>query len=144
MTRKEDPRLQGRTPEFAIMSNRPGIGAGAIRTIADDLLSVAGRRYLDQAQDVPSALRTGGKLLPLGRYLKEQLRGHVIRAGAILAVQGDTPQARLYQAQMLAMRQAAKPGPLGPRTLAEAIELSFQGRRAALEARERFSKEKRL
>lgn len=61
-------------PEFARMSNRPGIGADAVRTI--------GRALVDTAQgwesgDVPSQLRIGGKLVPLGRYLLDKLRSEV-------------------------------------------------------------------
>lgn len=71
MTSKDDPRLGGRHPEFARMSNRPGIGAGAMHELASQLMVF----NLDTSEaDVPSALRHGKRMLPLGRYLRRKLR----------------------------------------------------------------------
>lgn len=71
MTSKDDPRLLGRHPEFGRMSNRPGIGAHAMHDLASTLLQF----NLDHSQpDVPSALRHGTRMLPLGRYLRRKLR----------------------------------------------------------------------
>lgn len=71
MTSKTDPKLDGRFPEFARMSLRPGIGADAMHEIASELM----RFNLENTQaDVPSALRHGSRLLPLGRYLRRKLR----------------------------------------------------------------------
>lgn len=71
MTRNDDPRLDGRWPEFARMSLRPGIGQRAMHDIADVIL----RLGLDESEaDVPSALRRGKTIAPLGRYLRQQLR----------------------------------------------------------------------
>lgn len=73
MTRFDDPRLKpGLHPEFCRMSLRPGIGAMAMHDVADTIL----RHGLEQF-DVPTALRHGSKLLPLGRYLRRRLREHV-------------------------------------------------------------------
>lgn len=71
MTGENDERLLGRHPEFARMSLRPGIGALAVPAVAKTL-----RQFnLDKSQaDVPSALRHGKKILPLGRYLRQKLR----------------------------------------------------------------------
>lgn len=76
MTRVSDPRLAGRNPEFALMSLKPGIGAGAGKAVADAMLvrSTGELRGLDQDCDVPGQVRVGGRLLPLGRYLREQVR----------------------------------------------------------------------
>lgn len=70
MTGKEDARLLGRYPEFARMSNRPGIGYGAVAEVAATL------KYhgLGGIDDVPGALRHGAKIMPLGRYLTRGLR----------------------------------------------------------------------
>lgn len=74
MTAPDDPRLYGRYPEFARMSRKPGIGAGAIDELKDFFNSKLGQQLLMQTGDVPLALRHGGKQLPLGRYLRRKLR----------------------------------------------------------------------
>lgn len=75
MTKREDPRLYGRHPEFARMSLQPGIGALAMPEIAV-LLSGSewGIRELREVGDVPSALLHGKASKPLGRYLRRVLR----------------------------------------------------------------------
>ena len=65
MTGDDDKRLGGREPEFARMSLRPGIGAGAVERIKATL-----DRY---EKGVPGGLRHGARVLPLGRYLREKL-----------------------------------------------------------------------
>lgn len=71
MTRPGDERLQGRTPEFARMSLRPGIGASAVLEVAQKLLDYD----LDEKLvDPPGYLDHGRKRLPLGRYLHGRLR----------------------------------------------------------------------
>lgn len=74
MTSKDDPRLLGRHPEFARMSNRPGIGAYSLEALSTALSTVHGTTFISNTLDVPSQLRFGGKLLPLGRYMKQKLR----------------------------------------------------------------------
>lgn len=74
LTRKDDERLCGRHPEFARMSNRPGIGAGVMDEVASTIME------LDlEFQDVPNALGNGKKHYPLGRYLQQNLRKKVGR-----------------------------------------------------------------
>lgn len=74
MTKADDPRLNGRHPEFARMSRKPGIGATAMDILAQELQTNAGKILLDEQQDVPSVLQHGVKKLPLGRYLRRKLR----------------------------------------------------------------------
>jgi hypothetical protein len=74
MTGKDDERLDGRHPEFARMSLRPGIGAKAMEDVARSLTSQHGVKALIENQDVPTTLRHGSKLMPLGRYLTRRLR----------------------------------------------------------------------
>lgn len=71
MTSRDDPRLLGRHPEFSRMSNRPGIAADALWEVASTLMQF----NLETSEaDVPSALRHGKRLLPLGPYMKRRLR----------------------------------------------------------------------
>lgn len=71
MTKHDDPRLEGRLPEFARMSLRPGIGLGMMHELASTLLT----HKLDERMiDVPTSLQHGKKKLPLGRYLRRKLR----------------------------------------------------------------------
>jgi hypothetical protein len=77
ITKKLTDRKEGfepAQPEFARMSNRPGIGATYMPLLA--------RRLLDTPQhwdsgDVPSELRLGGRKASLGRYLLNRLRKEV-------------------------------------------------------------------
>lgn len=77
-TNKNDPRvaawLNGRHPEYPFMSRHPGIGATAISTIASTVTSTFGAEKLAEDGDVPTHLRHGSRLLPLGRYLRKKLR----------------------------------------------------------------------
>lgn len=76
LTAAGDPRFDalgwnGREPEFARMSLRPGIGHGFLKSVATEWI----RFNLDSSQeDVPVFLRHGVKELPLGRYLRRKLR----------------------------------------------------------------------
>lgn len=69
-----DKRLGGRNPEFARMSNRPGLGAVAMSVIATSLRSDVGIAEIINSGDVPFQLKLGKKSIPLGRYLREKLR----------------------------------------------------------------------
>lgn len=74
LTSSDDERLGGRTPEFARMSNRPGLGAAAMAVIAESLHSDPGLDDILASGDVPFQLKLGKKSIPLGRYLREKLR----------------------------------------------------------------------
>ena len=109
MTAKNDVRLDGRHPEFARMSNRPGLGADAMHEIASTVLSFD----LEKTQaDVPSSLRHGSRLMPLGRYLHRKLREYVTGSP-------DAPEiAKLqWQAEMLNLLEDSKATREGPRAL---------------------------
>lgn len=74
LTSKDDPRLKGRAQEFAGMSLKPGIGAGFIPEVASVLLT----HNLDGTlSDVPTSLRSKGRVQPLGRYLTRTLRAQI-------------------------------------------------------------------
>lgn len=87
LTAKDDPRLEGRHPEFARMSNRPGIGAGVMDEVASTILT----QELE-IEDVPTTLRHGSKQYPLGRYLRQNLRKKLGR-------EEKTPEAVLNEVQ---------------------------------------------
>lgn len=74
LTAHDDPRLDGRYPEFARMSRNPGLGALAIPVVASAINTKHGARSLAESGDVPVALKHGRSNLPLGRYLRRKLR----------------------------------------------------------------------
>lgn len=74
MTKKEDPRLGNRMPEFARMSLKPGIGSEAMLKIAEFLTTSSGAEFISRSGDVPINVTTNGKNFPLGRYLRKKLR----------------------------------------------------------------------
>lgn len=77
MTARDDSRLEGKHPEFARMSLRPGIGKKAVDAFADALTQDAGARGLAKLPDVPKTIRIGGRQFPLGRYLARAMRAAV-------------------------------------------------------------------
>lgn len=120
MTQKGDDRLDGRPPEFPMYSLRPGIGHDAMWDVASTLLqSNRNGSLIDQLADVPTGLRHGNKILPLGRYLRRKLRGMVGR-------EETTPQEVMDQldAEMSDMRWDARFNPGG--YTAEYLEQNHQ------------------
>lgn len=73
MTKKDHPSLNGRYPEFARMSLKPGIGAFAMKDVAGALEGLVNPQMF-QTGNFPSVLQHGKKKLPLGRYLRKRLR----------------------------------------------------------------------
>lgn len=71
LTNRFDDRLNGRHPEFSRMSLRPGIGADAMHDVASTVLEF---NLVEREGDVPSSLRHGKRIMPLGRYLRRRLR----------------------------------------------------------------------
>lgn len=83
MTKADDPRLNGRYPEYARMSLRPGIACAAMDTVADSLATDGGCTLLTNQGDVPHSLKHGRKSMPLGRYLTKKLREKIGGANAM-------------------------------------------------------------
>lgn len=77
LTRPDDERLEGRHPEFARMSRRPGIGWEAMRIVAREIVKHGSISVLEETGDVGRTLLVGQKKLPLGRYLLARLREQV-------------------------------------------------------------------
>lgn len=78
LTARGDPKklaaLAGRSPEFALMSRRPGIGMLGIQALIDGLNTNAGALFMARTGDVPVSISIAGKQLPLGRTIREHLR----------------------------------------------------------------------
>lgn len=77
MTHANDARLNGRRPEFARMSLRPGIGAPAMKTLAKSMDNPHGQAEVQNTGDVPYQLQFGRKRFPLARYLRKRLRAEM-------------------------------------------------------------------
>lgn len=103
LTRRGDPRLGGRAPEFSRMSLRPGIGAGFVSRFAEGLNSESGARSIGLVGDVPVTARTDGKHLPLGRYLRRKLREQI----GFDDVGGQPKPMAAQNAEMQALRDAS-------------------------------------
>lgn len=71
MTSEDDPRLEGREPEFARMSR--GIGKGFVPLMAKALENHDDTWYT-RYHDAPAVVRINNRIRPLGRYLVGRLR----------------------------------------------------------------------
>lgn len=69
-TRKDEPALEGRHPEFARMSRNGGIGVGAAMAVASAM-----KPYLSTLTAVPVGCRHSSinASLPLGRYMRNKI-----------------------------------------------------------------------
>lgn len=98
LTRKGDPRLEGRHPEFARMSLRPGIGALAMPVLGEALThGPGGAASIVSEGDVPMVVRHSKKLWPLGRYLRGKLREEVGMDSAMPAAKLTALQVEMQQ-----------------------------------------------
>lgn len=77
LTDYRDHRLNGKVPEFARMSNRPGIGSGAMALVAK-----AVSEEFKKTGVVPTQLHLGKRTVPLGRYLLKELRRFLDTSGS--------------------------------------------------------------
>lgn len=126
MTSKDDPRLDGRHPEFSRQSNRPGVGA----LLLPNILKVI-QQYDLAPGDVPVTLAHGGKEMPLGRYLRRKLR-------LMMGRDEKAPQSVIDEmaAQMFGLRLAARSDNENP-SLKYHILKANEGKRNQTIARER-------
>lgn len=104
MTARDDTRLAGREPEFAQPSLKPGIGYDAMHELASETMKFD---LVESEGDVPSSLRHGSRILPLGRYLRRTLR-------TMSGMDPNAPQSTLDQVKEslrpLREAQMASPG----------------------------------
>lgn len=110
LTCRQDPRLNGRHPEFSRMSLRPGIGAGAMADVANSLSDREGSALIARDGDVPAVLDHGRKRLPLGRYLRSKLREEM---GFETTGAQEAPFNR-YKEEMQALQRASPHSPSHP------------------------------
>lgn len=69
MTNTKDTRLFGRHPEFSRCSTRAGIAYNYVEKMINSLAPAK-----HKLEDVPSCAYLFGKLMPLGRYIKNKIR----------------------------------------------------------------------
>lgn len=133
----DDDVLAGRHPEFSRMSLRPALGVEALDVIAATL-----RKYdLSDQVDVPLVVRHGKKKLPLGKYLRRQLRKKLGRPE-------NAPQAVLeaMEIEMQELREKASQAPKGFRTFAfqQSLVDRAQGRLVQMEYRQKQADRKKV
>lgn len=97
---KGHPELGDRHPEFARQSRMPGLGADAMHDVASVVLNYD---LVEREGDVPSALRHGKKVMPLGPYLTRRLR-------KLCGEDEKAPQSKVdaINAELLPLRYAAR------------------------------------
>lgn len=126
MTKRSDPRLKGRYPEFARMSLKPGIGAHAM----EDVAGVSELFHSRTGDLVPHELGVGRKRWPLGRYLRSILRqqmGYGRKTTDQEAIDYGTKMRILYEQE--------KETSTGPEILKRNVDTIFQ---KALNAEKKF------
>lgn len=128
-TNPNNPALLSRSPEFARMSLRPGIGADITWEVASAILP-----HLDETQDVPSILRHGKSILPLGRYLTRLLRARCGRDMSTPKVKLDEMEAKLQPLREFAFCNS--------KSFKATILEENEGQRINLEAREKRKRKK--
>lgn len=142
MTRPDDLRLVthvgvNRHPEFTRMSNRPGIGHDAMHDVASVVLEFD---LVESQGDVPSALRHGKRLMPLGRYLRKKLR--LLATGTEEAPEVSKEYYREETARLRAL-QHSSPASEGPVSLIETKLKEDLGKLRNKEGRYNLFKQKR-
>lgn len=133
MTHRHHPWLEGRDPEFARMSLKPGLGYDFLHEIASTMMQF--NLELSEA-DVPVSLAHGKKQLPLGRYLRKNLRkliGRDEKAPAHVTDQLSQEMRYVYQ-NMLETKSHTYIG--------EALSAVDDGKVAAAEARAKIFKKR--
>lgn len=117
--------------EFARMSLRPGIGVPALPELADITLR---DDVIARTGDVPSAVRIGKRVLPLGRTLRAKLR---LQCGLAATAPAATLDALQEQLQPVRTAAFSSSSPLK----AALIEL-HKGSVQSLESRSRIFKKR--
>lgn len=138
MTAFNDERLDGRHPEFARMSNRPGIGADFMDEVASTIL-----QHNLEHEDVPFALAHGTRVLPLGRYLRTRLSQRIGKDPEEHKVSGI----QKAQENLRPLYEASRSAPKGFKEFAfkQAVIEANTGKHIQLEAKlKRFKRKETL
>lgn len=138
LTGPQEDLYDGRIPEFARMSNRPGIGAHAMEDMASTILEY----NYDTPERLPLALRHGAKIKPLGRYLRERLKA---RTGM------DEEEFKAYitkisDEKMRPLQEIAEMAPVGSKSFAlkQAIIDAGEGKIKRIEGLSRINKRNKI
>lgn len=99
MTSKDDARLNGRYPEYARMSLKPGLGALGIQSFAESLTHPSALEQIRLTGDIPTHYHSLGRTLPLGRYLRRKIREEM----GFENTAGQPLQIAIQDAEMLSM-----------------------------------------
>lgn len=102
LTHPENPLLEGRHPEFARMSNRPGIGVPGLAKLVQALEPY--QYEIESAGDVPYRVKLFGKEQPLGKYLHNKLREHFFSEEYIAKLKEE--KKALYDAELCGLQMA--------------------------------------
>lgn len=104
MSQRDDPRLQGREPEFVHWPRAPALGVPGALLIVDAMRShLSPEQILDEIArtgDVPSTLRVGGRSVVLDKRLKDVLRDALLSPE--LAAEVRAARAHAYAQQWTA------------------------------------------
>lgn len=71
MTKPDDPRLEGRYPEFFRSSK--GVGISGVDVLVHMLSSSSAREYISDNLDIPRSFTVNGKSYPIDRYLRSKI-----------------------------------------------------------------------
>ncbi len=77
ITQAGDMNLNGRPPEFARMSLKPGLGAPAVEMMAGFYHTKAGAQYLAENGDVARTFRYKDRVYPFDHYMLQRFRDEV-------------------------------------------------------------------
>lgn len=143
MTGRSDDRLKApapcrgvQYPEFAAMSRQPGIGADATEFIAD-VFKELGIQIGPQG-DVPAALRTSGRLMPLGRYLRRRLRKLMS-----ISEDGAPTEAAKYALWEETMRPLQEGAVAAGKSLKEYVAMVNESSSASIEERQKIMQQRK-
>lgn len=131
MTKNDDNRLNGRHPEFARMSLKPGIGYDMMHEVASTLMEY---KIEQTIEDVPNSLQHGRSQLPLGPYLTRSLR-------AMIGRPKNAPQNKKnkQKEELSLMRKTAYDNSI---PLIHVYKKSTEGKRIQIEARQLRNKKR--